>query len=76
MILNYKKAIEILISLQIIISSTMLPVFLSIPGKDKILATLEIPITWQVPAIIVITLLFNREIVFIAFTLYLIIGLF
>ena len=74
--LNFNKIIEILISLQIILISTFIPVFFSTPFTNKIIQKFEMPITWQVPAIIIITLLFNGETVVKAFSIYLIIGLF
>ena len=74
--LNFKKVIEIFISLQIIIISSFIPVYISTPFTNKFISTLEIPITWQVPSIIIITLLFKGNVVIKAFSIYLIIGLF
>ncbi len=74
--LNFKKLIEVIISLQIIIISTFIPVFFSIPFSNKLIRSFEIPITWQIPSIIIITLIFNGKIVIKAFSVYLIIGLF
>ena len=73
---NVKKAIEILISVQILVISTLIPAFISIPSSNKIFQTYEIPITWQIPSVIIMTLIFKAEIVFKAFSIYLIIGLF
>ena len=73
---NFNKVIEILISLQIIIISTFIPVIFSIPFTNKLIGTFEIPITWQLPSIVLITLIFSGKIVIKAFSLYLIIGLF
>ncbi len=74
--LNFNKLIEVFISLQIIIISTFIPVFFSIPFTNKLIETFEIPITWQLPSIVVITLIFRGKIVIRAFSIYLIIGLF
>ncbi len=74
--LNFNKIIEIIISLQIIIISTFIPVFFSIPFLNKFIGTIEIPITWQLPSIVIITLIFKGKIAIKAFTIYLIIGLF
>ena len=74
--LNFNKIIEVFISLQIIIISTFIPVFFSIPFTYKHLGTFEMPITWQLPSIIMITLIFKGKIVIKAFNIYLIIGLF
>ena len=74
--LNFNKLIEVIISLQIIIISTFIPVFFSIPFANKLIETFEIPITWQLPSIVMITLIFKGKIVIKAFSIYLIIGLF
>ena len=74
--LNVNKLIEVLISLQIIIISTFIPVFFTIPFTNKLIGTYEMPITWQLPSIVIITLIFNGKIVIKAFSIYLIIGLF
>ena len=74
--LNYFKVIEILISLQSIYISTMIPVFVSIKESNNLFQSLEIPITWQIPTIILLSLIFNRKVVFIAFSIYLFLGLF
>ena len=74
--LNFNKLIEVIISLQIIIISTFIPVFFSIPFANKLVETYEIPITWQIPSIVMITLIFRGKIVIKAFSIYLIIGLF
>ena len=74
--LNVSKLIEVFISLQIIIISTFIPVFFSIPFTNKLIGTFEMPITWQLPSIVIITLIFSGKIVIKAFSIYLIIGLF
>ena len=74
--LNFYKLIEILVSLQSLIISTMLPVYIPITFIDKSTNSFEMPITWQIPTIILLTLIFNRKVVFRAFTIYIILGLF
>ena len=74
--LNFYKLIEIVVSLQSLIISAMLPVYIPIPFIDKSSNSFEIPITWQIPVIILLTLIFEKKVVFRAFTIYLIIGLF
>ena len=74
--LNLYKLIEIFISLQSIIISTLLPVYIPLQFINKTSNNLEIPITWQIPTIILLTLIFNKKVVFIAFTIYIILGLF
>ena len=74
--LNYLKVIEILISLQSIYISTMIPVFVSIKESNNLFQSLEIPITWQIPIIMLLSLIFKRKVVYIAFSIYLFLGLF
>ena len=74
--LNHLKIIEILISLQCLFISTMIPVFFSIPFLNGGKYNLEIPITWQIPSIILISIIFKKNIVFTAHTIYILLGLF
>ena len=74
--LNLYKLIEILISLQTLIISTMIPVYFPFTIFDKSNNSFEIPITWQIPTIILLTLIFNRKVIFTAYTIYIILGIF
>ncbi len=74
--LNCIKFIEILISFQLIFISTMLPVYLKLPFINKSAPIIDLPITWQIPIIIFITLIFRGKVVIRAFSIYLFLGLF
>ena len=74
--INLNKFIELFISLQIIIISTFVPIYITLPFTNGMIQTLEMPITWQIPSIIIITMIFKGKIVIKAFSIYLIIGLF
>ena len=74
--LNFYKLIEILVILQSLVITTMLPVYIPLQFIDKSSYGFEIPITWQIPTIILLTLIFERKVVYKAFTIYLILGLF
>ena len=74
--LNFYKLIEILVSLQSLVITSMLPVYIPLPFIYKSSNTLELPITWQIPTIILLTLIFHKKIVFKAFSIYIILGLF
>ena len=74
--LNLYKLIEILVSLQSLIITTMLPVYIPIPFLDKSSNTFEMPITWQFPTIILLTIIFHKKVVITAFTIYILLGLF
>ena len=54
----------------------MLPVYMPLQYIDKSINSIEIPVTWQIPTIILLTLIFKKKVVYRAFSLYLIIGLF
>ena len=74
--LNFYKLIEILVSLQSLVISTMLPVYIPLPFVDKSNNSFEMPITWQIPTIILLTLIFHKKVVFRAFSIYIVLGLF
>ena len=74
--LNFYKLIEILVRLQSLIITTMLTVYIPLPLIDKSSDSIELPITWQIPTIIFLTLIFQKKVVFKAFSIYIILGLF
>ena len=74
--LNFYKLIEILVSLQSLVITTMLPVYIPLPFIYKSTNNFELPITWQIPTIILLTLIFQKKVVFRAFSIYIILGLF
>ena len=63
-------------SLQSLVITTMIPVYIPIQFINKSSNSLELPITWQIPTIILLTLIFHKKVVFRAFSIYLILGLF
>jgi len=74
--LNFYKLIEILVSLQLIVITSMLPVYIPIPFIYKSSNNFELPITWQIPTIILLTLIFQKKVVYRAFFIFIILGLF
>ena len=74
--LNFYKLIEILVSLQLLVITSMLPVYIPLTFIYKSSNNIELPITWQIPTIILLTLIFHKKVVFRAFSLYIILGLF
>jgi len=74
--LNFYKFIEILVSLQSLVITSMLPVYIPLPFIYKSSNNFELPITWQIPTIILLTLIFKKKVVFRAFSIYIILGLF
>ena len=74
--LNFYKLIEIIVSLQLIIISTLIPVYIPLPFIYKSINSIEIPITLNIPIIILLTLIFSKKVVYKSFIIYLILGLF
>ena len=74
--LNFYKLIEILITLQSLVITSMLSVYIPLPFIYKSSNNFELPITWQIPTIILLTLIFHKKVVFSAFSIYIILGLF
>ena len=74
--LNFYKLIEILLSLQSLVITSMLPLYIPLPFIYKSINNIELPITWQIPTIILLTLIFHKKVVLRAFSIYLILGLF
>ena len=73
---NFYKLIELIVSVQLIVITTMLPVYIPLQFFDISINNIDIPITWQVPTIILLTLIFNKQVVYRAFSIYIILGLF
>ena len=63
-------------SLLSLVITTMLPVYIPLQFIDKSNNYFEIPITWQIPTIILLTLIFHKNVVFKAFSIYIVLGLF
>ena len=63
-------------SLQSLVITSMIPVYIPLPFIYKNSNNFELPITWQIPTIILLTLIFHKKVVFRAFSIYLILGLF
>ena len=74
--LNFYKLIEILVSLQSLVITSMLPVYIPLTFIYKSRNNIELPITWQIPTIILLTLIFHKKVVFSAISIYIILGLF
>ena len=54
----------------------MLPIYMPLSFIDQTSNSFELPITWNIPTIILLTLIFEGKVVYRSFTLYLITGLF
>ena len=54
----------------------MFIVYIGLPFNENPNNIFELPITWQIPTIILLTLIFERKVILNAFTIYIITGLF
>ena len=74
--LNLKKNIEVIISTQCIFISSMIPLYISIPSNGNPFTVVDLPVNWQIPIILILTIIFSDEILIKSHTIYLILGLF
>ena len=74
--LNFYKLIEIMVSLQSLVITTMLTVYIPLQFINKSSNSIELPISWQIPTIIFLTLIFQKQVVFRAFSIYMFLGIF
>ena len=70
------RILKIIISLEFLVISSMMPVTIPVPLFKNLNHIIEIPINWQIPIVIALTLLFSGELLIKALSIYLFIGLF
>ncbi len=74
--INKKNIYKFVVSFESIIISSMIPINLPIPSIDNIYKIVEIPINYQIPIIIFLTLIFSGEFLRNVYAIYIFIGLF
>jgi len=74
--LNLKKNIELIISTQCIFISSLVPFYISIPSKENLFTIVDLPVNWQIPIILILTILYSDEILIKSHTIFLALGLF
>ena len=74
--INKKNIYKFIVSFEIILISSMIPIILPIPSIENAFKIVEIPINYQIPAIIFLTLIFPGELISKVYTIYIFIGLF
>ena len=74
--IKFRKIFEVIFVLQTIIFSNMLPTFITIPNSISIYKIYDIPCTWHIPFIILLTLLFSEKTITASYLIYIFIGLF
>ena len=74
--LNLKKNIELIISTQCIFIPSLVPFYISIPSNKNLFTIFDLPVNWQIPIILILTILFSDDILLKSHTIYLTLGLF
>ena len=72
---NLKKNIELIISTQCIFISSMIPLYITIPSNGKLFTIFDLPVNWQIPIILFLTIIFSDKILIKSHTIYLTLGL-
>ncbi len=73
---NIKNIYKFIVSFECILISSMIPINIPIPSIENIYRILEIPINYQIPTIIFLTLMFSGELLKNVYAIYIFIGLF
>ena len=74
--INKKNIYKFIVSFESILISAFIPINLPIPSKENIFRLFEIPINYQIPTIIFLTLFFTGEFLKKVYATYLLLGLF
>ena len=74
--INKKKIYKFIVSFESILISSMIPVKIPIPSIENIYRVLDLPINYQIPTIILLTLIFSGEYIKYIYVFYIFIGLF
>ena len=74
--INKKNIYKFIVSFQSILISTMIPINIPIPSIKNIYRIQEIPINYQIPTIIFLTLIFSGEFIKNIYAIYIFVGLF
>ncbi len=74
--INKRNIYKFIISFESILISSMIPINIPIPSIENIYRIVEIPINYQIPTIIFLTLIFSGEFIKKVYAFYLLIGLF
>ena len=74
--INKRNIYKFIVSFQGILISTMIPINIPIPSIENIYRIVEIPINYQIPTIIFLTIIFSGEFIKRVYVIYILIGLF
>ena len=73
---NKKNILKFIVCFESILVSSMIPINIPIPSFEQIYRIVEIPINYQIPTVIFLTLIFSGKFVKIVYAIYIFIGLF
>ena len=74
--INKKNIYKFIVSFQGILISAMIPINIPIPSVENIYRIVEIPINYQIPTIIFLTLIFSGDFLKNVYATYIFVGLF
>ena len=74
--INKKNIYKFIVSFESIVISSLIPVNIPIPSLEKFYRFVEIPINYQIPTIIFLTLIFSGKFLRNIYAIYIFIGLF
>ena len=74
--INKNNIYKFIVSFESILVSSMIPIYLPLPSIGKIDRFVEIPINYQIPIIILLTLILSGEYITKVYAIYMFIGLF
>ena len=74
--IKIKNIYKFIVSFESILISSLIPINIPLPSNGNIYRIIEIPINYQIPTIILLTLIFSGEFIRNVYALYVFIGLF
>ncbi len=74
--INTKNIYKFIVSFESILISALIPVNIPVPSLEKTYNIIEIPLNYQIPTIILLTLIFSGEFLKKVYAIYIFIGLF
>ena len=74
--ISKKNIYKFIVSFESILISSMVPINIPLPSIDNIYRIIEIPINYQIPTVVLLTLIFSGEYLRKIYAIYIFIGLF
>jgi len=74
--IKIKNFYKFIVSFESILISSLVPINIPIPSIEKIYRIVEIPINYQIPTVILLTIIFSGEFLKKVYSIYILIGLF